>query len=159
MIYDCRFGSGLAGGNKDGRKFVCFFKKELDPFFRQNAGFINDFQPESRFIRFFDNRTEFCRKLCPASCAACSTVVGGYRCAAPHDLIADVFASNSWRKRFDNPDHPQCKFLGPFLQLFSVHCFIQIINLKSSTINLTSLDFRSMIYDCRFLVSFFNHQS
>ena len=59
----CSFACGVTGANHNSENFICLFENGFDKIFFEQSRFNNEIEPESRFISFLYNNTQFCNEF------------------------------------------------------------------------------------------------
>jgi hypothetical protein len=128
-IADCRLpiaksfaGRRLARCSHDGGEFVGFSKERGQFHCGQNPRLDEQFEPESGFIGFFLDRSDFCDELGLAARAATGAIVGRHGSSASQYL----FGNNTPRVVVfwdfaAHLDDPQCKCFSSRLEFGGIH--------------------------------------
>jgi hypothetical protein len=113
MNYDFGYGSGPGGfvnRSKDCCQFRRFLFEGADSSARQQAAFLRQFDPEERFVGFFQSAADFVNPIGSATGAASSTIARGHRSCGPQHLVSYHFSLGAARQRVSHSHHPQRKF-------------------------------------------------
>ena len=109
---DCGKDSGQLGG---------FLFQRADFSRGQQATFFGEFEPQERFVRFFQYPADLVNPVSLAPGATGGTIAGGHGSRGSQDLIGDDFSFDAARERVRHFHYPQRKLLRSGAEFFPIH--------------------------------------
>ena len=117
-----RLGRRFARGGHYGGKVVRFLQQCRQPAGSNDSRFREQLEPQSSFIGFLFNGSDFGDEFGFASSAAGRAIIRGHRCATANDLFGDyasgIVAFGNTSREFNNPEG---EVLGSLLQFDDIH--------------------------------------
>jgi hypothetical protein len=112
---------GFVDGREDRGQFGGFLFQRGDLGSGQQFSFLDQFEPQERFVCFFQCAANLVHPIGIAASATGSAIARGNRGGRPKNLIRNNFPFLSARQRVRNRHHSKSKLLSSSLQFFPVH--------------------------------------